>query len=630
MNDSDNFFDTVPISDDVAQAVEFSDKTNGVTMALDDAKAVVLAAIALAEAGDVGAPLETPAIEAMRAISKANQAEFQRMRTLIKKSNKEVQIGALDVAIRGAGSKNEDKTSADMIVELVRDQCTLFHCPDNEPHATFDRNGHRECWHISSSGFREWVCYQFYKVYEGAPSDAAIGASLNTLTGQAKFDGEEKQVAVRVAKRDDGYYIDLCDELWRAVRVTPTGWQIIDTPPVMFVRSNAMRPLPTPDTGGDINDLWQIANIDPDDRDLVLAWMIEAFRPDTPYPVLELFAEQGAAKSFTQSALRNLIDPNKANLRAKPKTIDDLFVTAKVSHMVSLENLSHLEPTYQDAMCALATGAGYGGRTLYTNAEETVFEVKRPIMLNGIAVVATAQDLMDRTLLISLPRIEGRRTESDLNNQFDKTQSGIFGALMKIFSGALAVLPTVKIDPSELPRMADFAYLGEAVLRVLGRPEGNFLARFQEKRKYGVYQTIESSPVASAALAWLENNPQGFDGAVKRLHDLLSDTKYKPDGEHWPKSAKGFSDALRRVSPALRMLGVNVESVGRKTDGYHWRIKSIASFGTGNFPKQVHEVHDVHKTGKNASVNVRHEHDEHGLESLSREKEITQDIEVEL
>jgi phage/plasmid primase-like uncharacterized protein len=619
--------DVVLISDDPVQPVEFGINPHDVSNSLEDAKAIVLGAIALAKSGDAGAIFESPVVDALRTIEKTSPAEFQRQRTAIKKSNTNVHIGALDKVLSG-GAKSDDKTSSDLVVDLVRLQCTLFHCQDKEPHATFVRNGHRECWHVFSIGFREWACYEYYKACGGAPSDAAIAAALNTLTGQAKFEGEKKQVAVRVAKDGEDYYVDLCDESWRAVRITSTGWQVIDAPPIMFVRSNAMRPLPNPEPSGDIGELWNVANIELDDRDLVLAWMIEAFRPDTPYPVLELFAEQGAAKSFTQSTLRNLIDPNKANLRAKPKSIDDLFVTAKASHMVSLENLSHLEPTFQDAMCALATGAGYGGRTLYTNAEETVFEVKRPIMLNGIAVVATAQDLMDRTLLISLPRIEGRRTESDLNNQFNQLQSGIFGALMTLFSGALAVLPTVKIEPAELPRMADFACLGEAVLRVLGRPEGDFLARYHEKRKHGVFQTIESSPVASAALAWLEHNPHGFDGPIKRLHDLLSDTEYKPDGEHWPKSAKGFADALRRVSPALRMLGFSVECTGRKSDGYHWRIKQIATFSAGNFPKQVHEVHEVHNAGNSALSNVRHEHAAHDIERSYREKELARDIEV--
>lgn len=630
MSPLENPFDTVTISDEVAQAVAFCITTNGIPVSLEDAKATVQAAIVLTEAGDVGAIFELPVVDALRAISMVSPAEFQRLRALIKKSNKGVQIGALDEVLRGGNAKADDKNSADLIVDLVRGQCTLFHCQDKEPHATFDRDGHRECWHVSSSGFREWLGYQFYKTYDGAASEGAITAALNTLTGQAKFDGEERQVAVRIAKHGDGYYVDLCDEAWRAVMVTSTGWQIMDTSPVMFVRQHAMRPLPNPEAGVDVCDLWLVANVEPEDRDLVLAWIIEAFRPETPYPVLELCAEQGAAKSFTQFIFRDLIDPNKANLRAKPKTIDDLFVTAKASHLVSLENLSHLEPTYQDAMCALATGAGYGGRTLYTNAEETVFNVKRPIMMNGIAVVATAQDLMDRTLLISLPRITGRRTESDLNAQFEALKPGLFGALMGLFSAALAILPSVKIAPADLPRMADFAHLGEAVLRALGRPEGDFFKRYQEKRKHGVYQTIESNPVASAALAWLENNPRGFDGPVKRLHDFLSGPKYRPEGEQWPKSAKGFSDALRRVSPALRLLGYSVECTGRKMDGYYWRITPAPASCHENSPEQVHDVHDVHDASEKAGIHVRHEHAEHGLESFQAKNAHVYDIEVSI
>ena len=95
----------------------------------------------------------------------------------------------------------------------------------------------------------------------------------------------------------------------------------------------------------------------------------------------------GVCKSKTQDVLRDFIDPNQVNLRAKPKNRESLFVSAENSHLISYENLSHLQPDMQDAFCTLATGGGFADRTLYTNKEETIIDVKRPVVLNGISVL---------------------------------------------------------------------------------------------------------------------------------------------------------------------------------------------------------------------------------------------------
>ena len=130
-------------------------------------------------------------------------------------------------------------------------------------------------------------------------------------------------------------------------------------------------------------------NIPAEERHLVSAWMLECYRPDTPYPVLELIGEQGSAKSTTQSTLRAFIDPNKVMLRGRPKSVDDIYVAAGSNHMVSLENLSGISADLSDALCTISTGGGAASRQLYTNAEEAIIEAHNPVVLNGIGAVIT-------------------------------------------------------------------------------------------------------------------------------------------------------------------------------------------------------------------------------------------------
>lgn len=538
--------------------------------ALADAIKIVRDAEALGKAGNCGAALEPDVIDALREIKQNSPAEFQRLRTDLKKAN--TSMKALDEAMAKDDPGDEPRNAASALIRLAKDKCTLFHDADNEPHATFVRDGHRECWALNSKGFSEWLSHTAYRESGIAPAENTLATALSTLAGAAKFDGPELPVAVRVAKHGGDFYVDLCDAQWQAVRINASSWKIVESPPIYFVRASAMRALPMPVSGGTIKELWKYVNVEPTDQLILLAWMIECFRSDTPYPVLAMCGESGSAKSCSQKIIRAMIDPNRAPLRAKPKSVEDLCVSAKVSHITALENISHLDGNYQDVLCSIATGAGVAGRTLYTNMEETVFELKRPIMINGIPFFVTQADLMDRAIVISPPTIAQRCTESELEAEFEKQKPQIFGALLTLFSGALKILPSVKISSNDLPRMADFGCLGESLYRSLGHAPGDFLNAYLSKRQQGIRQTIECNPVACALTAWLLLNPAGFQGTVKNLHAQLVRVQTGSGGQ-WPKTLHAFGDALRRAAPALRTLGHKVDYLGHGRAGHQWQIQ---------------------------------------------------------
>jgi len=337
-----------------------------------------------------------------------------------------------------------------------------------------------------------------------------------------------------------------------------------------------MRPLPLPVCGGSLDTIWPLLNIPKEDRDLILAWVIECYRCDTPHPVLELIGEHGSAKSTTHKTLRTFIDPNKAMLRGRPKSVEDIYVAAGANHVVSLENLSGISPEISDALCTIATGGGAAGRQLYTNGEEHIIEAHNPVMLNGIGAVITRPDLLDRAVAICLPKIEQRMTAAEHREQLDRTAGEIMGALLDLFVRTLAKLPTVRIDAVERPRMADFAMLGEAMHQASGGTPGAWLERYVAHRQEAVQRTIDASPVAAACLEFVAGGSR-YAGTVKGLLERLerqSSATSIERGDYWPKSPKGLADALRRAAPALRQLGVHVEIDGKpKRDGVHCELR---------------------------------------------------------
>ena len=547
----------------------------------EQARAVLAAAVA----GDCGAPFG--ALEVLKAFRDIDLPGWMRMRAALKQAK--VQVTELDRAMRDSSESAGAEVAADALVALAREHAEFVHDADGEPYAVMHEASVRRCLHLGSKAFGEWLSFKFYRDTDRAPTDQALKTALATLTGQAKFDGKETAVHLRVAKTEDGvYWLDLCDEAWRCVRIDRHGWAVHqggDAP--LFTRTGSMRALPEPAGDGDIGALWDLVNVPEADRLHVLAFLVEALRPDTPYPVMLMFGGQGTGKSSTHSMLRDLFDPNQVNLRAAPKTVEDMWVAARGSHVVSYENLSHLTPAQQDALCTIATGGGTATRTLFTTADETVIQVKRPVMLNGIAAVVTAQDLIDRAILIELPTVTSRRTGGAIQAAFDAERPRLVGALLDLFSHALAVLPSVEIDPASLPRMADFALIGEAVARSTGRAPGTFLASYNGMRVESVHRTIEASPVGAAIVAMMESLPQGFEGTLKDLMSALAD--YRPAGESWPMTAKGMGDALRRLATSMKLIGIDIRDKGRTKHGYAVRIARAGVHGElGALQKELH------------------------------------------
>jgi hypothetical protein len=373
-------------------------------------------------------------------------------------------------------NKAKKRSQADALIEMAA-QAELFHDADGVGFADVMVDGHRETWAVGSGGFKRWLLHQYYAATKSAPNDKAIKSALGTIDAKAMFEGAERRVFLRIGGHDGRIYYDLCNKDWQVIEIDgATGsFRLVADAPVRFRRRPAMLPQVMPVfEGGTTKPLRKYVNIrTEDDFILFRAFLLAALRDRGPYPILNVFGEQGSAKSSLVRVARELIDPNKARHTRPRRNEHEMFIAANNAWMLAFDNLSSLTEWMSDGLASMATGSAFSTRSLYTNDDEHIFTAECPIMLNGIVDVIAKGDLAEREIALRLEPLEERRKEDeDLWKAFERVKPVILGGLFKAVALGLQRLPQTRIDKK--PRMADFARFASACgeLSYLPKPGG--------------------------------------------------------------------------------------------------------------------------------------------------------------
>ncbi|TSA01620.1 MAG: hypothetical protein D4R81_05910 [Nitrospiraceae bacterium] len=437
----------------------------------------------------------------------------------------------------------------------------FFHAPDQTAYATIDMGTHKETHALKSRDFERWLRKQYFDQTGAVPPAQPVADAICVFEGQAIFTGQECDVQLRVGEHEGAIIIDLCNPAWEVIVSDPTGWRIEKASPVKFRRTRGMLSLPTPVVYDDLNTLRQFVNVSSDDEwHLLVVWILSIMRPRGPYPVLCLLGEQGSGKSTLVRMIRTLTDPSVSPVRSEPHEIRDLLISARNSWLLAFDNLSHLSPWLSDALCRLSTGGGFATRELYSDANEIIIDAQRGVIVNGIEALITRSDLLDRSLLITLPTIEERerRSEADLLRGFEEARPRLFGALLTAMSRTLAALSNVRLE--RLPRMADFVIFGVACEKALGWKEGTFLAAYERNRNESHLIALEGSPIVVPIEELLANQTEWEGTATNLLQELSQLASLELIRRRgWPATERQLGVQLARLAPNLRAVGIYIE-----------------------------------------------------------------------
>jgi len=190
---------------------------------------------------------------------------------------------------------------------------------------------------------------------------------------------------------------------------------------------------------------------------------------------------------------------------------------------------------------------------------EVLFEAARPMLLNGIEDVIGRPDLADRAIVLTLPSISDsqRRSEAELWADFERTRSGLLGALLDMVAHGLMRRPDLRRPL--LPRMADFA-LWTAACETALWPAGTVARAYACNRRAALEGVIEADPVAACVREMMAERHQWSGTASDFLHaaDKVQREEVSIRRPDWPRTPRALAGRLRRAQTSLRALGIEL------------------------------------------------------------------------
>ena len=329
-----------------------------------------------------------------------------------------------------------------------------------------------------------------------------------------------------------------------------------------------MLPLPIPARGGSIQELRRFLNVRERDFVLDVGWLLGAMRLAGSYPLMCRSGLAGTAKTTGLRVLQRLVDPHFIDVRPF-KGQDDMFVGALNSWILPFDNISRISGDASDALAMISTGTGYGKRQLYTDADQFMIRVARPILLAGIpSDLAERDDLASRAIVLELPVLsdEEVKYEEEFWADFEEARPRILGALLDGVAGALRGYQKVDLRGRGRIRMADFARWAEAGCRALGFREGEFLDAFTANQGRTMEIAFGHDPLAQAVELLIRQCGGRWAGNTKPLLTALERAARKSgkgellEDDEWPGNDVWLGRKLRRSAAVLRKVcGIEIE-----------------------------------------------------------------------
>lgn len=425
----------------------------------------------------------------------------------------------------------------------------------------------------------------WYTTYNERISDKQIDEVVEILEMEGYKNPLEEKRVHRIYNEDNYlivYQLNKRESVW--IDADNQTISIESNPPFLFLQNNNFEAQVYPDFDAEpkmlkkyVRKHFGLRNKD-DEQRLMLYLVSCYFGMNINHPLLAICSEKGGGKSVLMKKLELLIDPKKSGLCALPKSSDGLMLRLSNSYFSCFDNVSRLSERESNMLCVAVTGASESDRALYQNTEERIVNLHSIVALTSIGMIIKASDLLDRTQLLRLKRLDPSeiRTEEEIWGNFELDRPKILGAIFNTVFEVLMDEEPVKLD--RMIRLADYHVLAVKIGRVLGISQERVTKLLFDNKSELNQDAIESSPTALAVVELMEREGE-FEGTpTECLSELRRIAKeIGLDVYTLPKSPQQLTTQLQKVQSELETLfGITFERTRGKERGYRIKINDVS------------------------------------------------------
>lgn len=441
-----------------------------------------------------------------------------------------------------------------------------------------------DTWRNMAGPWNAWLKTQDEKTQQTlghaalTPSDTLIRNCVSHLEALGMRHGRKAEAQLRAVEVGDSIVIDLGDDTGRVVHVTASGWKVTDPrelpfPAPLFRRSLGYLPLPAPQRGGDLGDLFRILHVDDETvQALSTGWLIGSFFAGASRPGLWFTGVPGCGKTTLGGSLARLADGTEwLDGRLDKSDERNNIIRAAKHYVVSFDNMSAVTADTSDWLCTLITGHRDTFRKMRTNFDDISMAYKRTFIATGLSLpYGLGADALDRIIEVPLsPIAEKKRvTDEGMRAELDAARPQLLGALLDHVVGVLKTLPYVPADAG-ITRMNRYGHILAAHDTVYNT---GCLKAYLESVHRMREDRAAAEPVVLALRKLFDQWPRGWwpcmcggshphqpvhtvwQGTPAELLDALPMI-----GTFWPTDPRALSDKLTEADPVLRAAGFTVD-----------------------------------------------------------------------